>query len=94
MAPEQNAHKDQRAGGNKAHQHTPGQPDAPPLSKGVGAAAAGSDTAGTSRSHWTHREPDVVWSHVQRASDVYREPHTVVLGMREPSTTACHCGAQ
>ena len=67
----------------------------PLLSLSQGVASAGkSATAGTSRSHWGHRDPDIVWSHVQRASDVYWEPHRVVVGLGELSATACHSGAQ
>jgi hypothetical protein len=43
-----------------------------PLSDSMrdGAVPSGeSDTAAASRSHWGHREPDIVWSHVRRASD-------------------------
>lgn len=53
-----------------------------------------STSAAASRSHWGHREPDIVWSHVRRASDPYGTPHSVLVGLGETSVTACHSGDQ
>ena len=64
-------------------------------SKAVRVASAGKpDTTGTNRSHSGQREPEVVWSHVQRASDKYWAPHSVLVDLGELSATACHSGAQ
>jgi len=66
-----------------------------PPSKGIRVAWAGKpDTAGNSRSHLGHRVPDIVWSHVQSASDVYGEPQSVLIGLGVLSATACHSGDQ
>jgi len=46
----------------------------------------------TRPSHWRHRAPDIVWSHVRCASDVYGEPQSVLIGLGAVSATACHSG--
>ena len=58
------------------------------------APAGKADIANTRRSHWGQREPDIVWSHVQSASDRYWRPHSVLVGWGWLSATACHSGAQ
>ncbi len=68
-----------------------------PLSNSMSVRAVPSGESGiaaASRSHWGHREPDIVWSHVRRASDEYGTPQSVLVGFGEISVTACHSGAQ
>jgi hypothetical protein len=73
------------------------RPAMSPLSDSISVRSIPSGESGiaaASRSHWGHREPDIVWSQVRRASDEYGTPHSVLVGFGEISVTACHSGAQ